>query len=816
MLGLKRVVLLLAAVIGAALCAAADARAQSRVQVVVELDSPALVRAVRESRALSVSARVGRLAVRSPYSVAYLDGVSDQQRTLATQIRTTIPNAQIRWRYGVLVNAVSVVVPAGSTGRLERLPGVRRIYPSVRYHPLLDRSTRQIEANQLWGPTFSTGGNGIKIGIIDDGLDASHPFFNPSGYTAPAGFPKGNTRFTTNKVIVARAFPPPSPKWRNAALPFDPVHSEHATHVAGIAAGNNGTRAVDRTLSGVAPRAYLGNYKVLTIPTAADVGLDGNSAEIAAGIEAAVRDGMDVINLSLGEPEIEPSRDLVVQALNAAAAAGVVPVVAAGNDFGEFGRGSIGSPGSAPRAITVAATLNGSSSLAGFSAGGPTPLSLQAKPDVAAPGQGIASSVPGGWDVFSGTSMAAPHVAGAVALLLQRNPSWTPEQVKSALVTTGRQVAADEGAGGEAPTTREGGGLVTLTRALQPLVFVSPTSLSFGLLSAGGSASRTIALTDAGGGGGAWAATVEAQRGDPRVAVTVPPAATVPGQITVTAAATGAAPEGEQTGFVVLTRGADRRRVPYWLRVTRPALARHRTTPLRRAGTYRGSTAGRPALVGAYRYPEDPRGAGVRVRLDGPEQVFRVRLTRPVANFGVVVLSRARGVAVEARTVAAGDENRQVGYTSLPINLNPYLADFLEPAPVSGAVRPAAGQYDVVFDSPSAAAAGRFTFRFWIGDTRPPTLRLLTQRVARGGTLLVRARDTGSGVDPSTMTASIDGRTVRSRYGNGIVRLATGGLARGRHRLVLQVSDYQETRNQENVPRILPNTRRISATFVVR
>jgi hypothetical protein len=131
-------------------------------------------------------------------------------------------------------------------------------------------------------------------------------------------------------------------------------------------------------------------------------------------------------------------------------------------------------------------------------------------------------------------------------------------------------------------------------------------------------------------------------------------------------------------------------------------------------------------------------------------------------------------------------------------------------------VRPAAGQYDVVFDSPSAAAAGRFTFRFWIGDTRPPTLRLLTQRVARGGTLLVRARDTGSGVDPSTMTASIDGRTVRSRYGNGIVRLATGGLARGRHRLVLQVSDYQETRNQENVPRILPNTRRISATFVVR
>ena len=103
----------------------------------------------------------------------------------------------------------------------------------------------------------------------------------------------------------------------------------------------------------MAPRAYLGNYKVLTVPTVAGVGLNGNSPEIAAGIEAAVRDGMDVINLSLGEPEIEPSRDLVVRALDGAAAAGVVPVVAAGNDYGEFGGGSIASPGSAASAITV-------------------------------------------------------------------------------------------------------------------------------------------------------------------------------------------------------------------------------------------------------------------------------------------------------------------------------------------------------------------------------------------------------------------------------------------------------------------------------
>ena len=102
---------------------------------------------------------------------------------------------------------------------------------------------------------------------------------------------------------------------------FDPVESAHATHVAGIAAGNADTPAPGGVkVSGVAPRAYIGNYKALTVPTDADVGLDGNAPEIVAAIEAAVADGMDVINLSIGEPEIEPSRDIVALALDAAAA----------------------------------------------------------------------------------------------------------------------------------------------------------------------------------------------------------------------------------------------------------------------------------------------------------------------------------------------------------------------------------------------------------------------------------------------------------------------------------------------------------------
>ncbi len=344
------------------------------------------------------------------------------------------------------MNGLAVSVPRGALARLARLPGVSAVYPSLRYHALLDRSPEQIGAPVLWGPDLENAGDGIKIGIIDDGIDQTHPFFRPDGYSMPSGYPKGRVRFTTAKVIVARAFPPAGAKWRYAAVPFDPVNSFHGTHVAGIAAGNHGTLAFSGPerveLSGVAPRAFLGNYKALTYPTESGLGLNGNSPEIVAAIEAAVADGMDVINLSLGEPQVEPDRDAVAKALDNAAAAGVVPVVAAGNEFEELGLGSVGSPGTSREAITVGATTR-NGALAWFSASGPTPLGEELKPDVSAPGVGILSSVPGGgFEEYSGTSMASPHVAGGAALLREAHPDWTVAQIKSSLVLTGTQVRA--------------------------------------------------------------------------------------------------------------------------------------------------------------------------------------------------------------------------------------------------------------------------------------------------------------------------------------------------------------------------------------
>src|SRR4029079_10596316 len=359
------------------------------------------------------------------------------------------------------------VVPRSQLARLSSLPGIDTVYPSVRYRPHPDRSPHQIGRPALSWPGRTDSGQGIKIAIIDEGIDQTHPFFSPAGYTMPAGYPKGQTAYTTAKVIVACAFPPASPTWKHASKPFDPEMSSHGTHVAGIAAGNANTLAQGVRISGVAPRAYLGNYKALTIPTDADVGLDGNSPELVAAIEAAVADGMDVINMSLGEPEIEPSRDIVVKALEAATRAGVVSVVSAGNDFEEFGRGSVGSPAATPSAITVGAvtTTRGGPDdvIASFSSSGPTPQSLQLKPDVSAPGAGILSAAPrSSYATLSGTSMAAPHVSGAVALLLQRHPTWTPAQGKSALALAGDPAYTNDLKSDEVPTLRGGGGVIDL------------------------------------------------------------------------------------------------------------------------------------------------------------------------------------------------------------------------------------------------------------------------------------------------------------------------------------------------------------------
>jgi subtilisin family serine protease len=764
----------------------------------------------------------GRLALRSPRSVSYLRQLNRDQTILAARIEHTVPGAVVRWRYTVVLDGLAVVAPAAAARRIAALPGVAHVYAGVRYRRSLYQSPGVIGAPKVWGPTLATAGDGIKIGVIDDGVDQTHPFLSPAHFTMPAGFPKGDRRYTTAKVIVARSFPPAGADWRYARLPFDPAESEHGTHVAGIAGGDHNVTVAGLDgplkLSGIAPHAYIGNYRVLTIPTSG-FGLDGNSPEIVAGIEQAVRDGMDVINLSLGEPEITPSRDIVVQAIDAAADAGVVPVIAAGNDFDVLGPGSIDSPGSAPKAITAAAATKGGL-IADFSSGGPSPVSLGLKPDVTAPGVSILSSVPrreGLWQYFDGTSMAAPHVAGAAALLLERHPTWTVAQVKSALVLTGSPVKGNTRHRRETPPTREGGGMINLPRADQPLVFARPTSLSFGLLRRGQSSALHVALTDAGGGAGAWSASVHQVSRAPGVALGAA-SVTVPGRLTLRAVVSKRAPVGDASGFVVLAHAGQIRRIPYWLRVTAPRLGLERRRVLRRPGVYRGDTRLGQALVSSYRYPSNPAPLGVLTRLRGPEQVFRFVLRRPLANAGAVILSQGPDVHISPRLVRAGNEDRLTGFTALPLRINPYQSAYYGIEPVVGVFRPNPGRYDLVFDTPSRRRAGAFTFRFWINDTTPPAARLLTRAVSPGERLQLIVADRGSGVDAESMFAVVDGRFRRIDYtaSSGAVQVALPRLRAGRHRLVFTVADNQETKNTEDGHTTLPNTRHLSATFVVR
>jgi subtilisin family serine protease len=786
--------------------------------------------------ALAVAATV--LAVGSPSSplqpgdrtevVALLDApplarapgtdgrIASEQRAFRRDLAVDVPSARIGWRYRLVANGYSLSLPSSDLSRLRALPGVRDVLPAGSYGPRAASSPQQIGAPALWGSTLDTAGQGVKIGIIDSGIDPDHAYFDPTGYTMPAGFPKGQQRFTTAKVIVARVFAPRSGATaQSARLAFSEDDSSHGTHVAGIAAGNADTATGQGRISGVAPRAYLGNYKVF-VETDSGLSPNANSPAIVAAIEAAVSDGMDVINFSGGEPEIEPSRDIVALALDAAAAAGVVPVVAAGNDYNDFGAGSVSSPANSARAISVGAVeiSQATRTHAEFSSVGPTTISLRLKPDVAAPGVDVLSSVSGGgWAALSGTSMAAPHVAGAAALLRQRHPAWTVEQIKSALVQSG--IDSVESRNRTAGPRFQGGGVVALTRADVPLLFAEPTAVSFGLLARGRDATRTVALTDAGGGAGTWQVT-RTVRGQVGAKLSLPATVDVPGALTMAVTVSRASPPGDLDAYVELRRGSDVRRIPVWGRVTADGLARHKTLPLGKPGLYRSTTAGQPATVSRYRYPETPRGVGVNTTLRGPERVFTLHLGRRVANFGVVVTQLGRGSHVEPRVVAGLDENRLTGYAGLPVNHNPYLSEFLQPILAAGALSPARGSYAVVFDSATRGGAGSFTFRFWVNDATPPTLRLTSRAVALGEPLGIAASDAGAGVDAHSIIALVDGRPVRVSSRRGTISVSTSGLSAGTHQLRVRASDYQEAKNTENVARILPNTRTLAVMFKVR
>jgi len=125
--------------------------------------------------------------------------------------------------------------------------------------------------------------------------------------------------------------------------------------------------------------------------------------------------------------------------------------------------------------------------------------------------------------------------------------------------------------------------------------------------------------------------------------------------------------------------------------------------------------------------------------------------------------------------------------------------------------------YDFVFDTPASARPGTFKFRFWIDDTTPPTITLLTRTVTAGKPIRLAVRDLGAGVDRGSMSVSLGGDPAHFSYAHGTLSIRTSKALAGRRvSIVVSAADYQELKNMEDVGPVLPNTRILHAFVTSR
>ena len=362
--------------------------------------------------------------------------------------------ARVRHEFSIVLSGLSATVRPDELEAIRALPNVARVVETRRVRATLASSVAATGADRVW-QSYGTRGAGTVVAVIDTGIDMQHEAFG-------------------QRIIGGWDF-------INGDADADDDNG-HGTHVAGIVAANGGG------LVGVAPDAKLLAYKVL------DHNGSGDSSDLIAAIERALdpngdgdlSDRADVINMSLSGPG--PEDDPLVTAVDRAVAAGSVVVVSAGNTGRYY---DMGIPSAAPAAITVGA-IGRDNALAPFSTRGPTKELLTAKPEIVAQGVDIVSAKrDGGTIAATGTSMAAPHVAGVAALLRAIRPEATPAEIKAAMVSTAVPVADD--------VMAAGAGRLDAHAAAQQSVFPWPAVVSFGRTSgvpAQWTATATVSLTN--------------------------------------------------------------------------------------------------------------------------------------------------------------------------------------------------------------------------------------------------------------------------------------------------------------------------------
>ena len=431
------------------------------------------------------------------------------------------PSLNIMNEYENVFNGLALNISGKEANEIRKISGVKGVYPNLRVNISLTDSVQLINATQVWQLQDDRGqsitGKNISIAIIDTGVDYTHPDLGGcfgTGCKVVGGFDVANSfdinydgdlddcfvenvagEFCENRFWVDKNNDgdyedcyTESAGGNICELDSDPMDDNgHGTHCASIAAGNG-------VLKGVAPDAKIYAYKVLSAEGW------GYSDWIIGGIERAIdpnqdgdfSDRVDVISMSLGG-EGNPD-DPMSQAIDNAVGVGITAVIAAGNSGP--GEKTLASPGTARKAITVGAT-DKSDVIAGFSSRGLVIWEKGSiiKPDVVAPGVNICAAQSSqdklwqmimnyrGIDVhcvdnnhiaISGTSMATPHVAGAAALIKQKHPDWTPEEIKMALRNNAKNLGGS--------ITTQGYGRIDVLKATQlstqpPFAFLETSGL---------------------------------------------------------------------------------------------------------------------------------------------------------------------------------------------------------------------------------------------------------------------------------------------------------------------------------------------------
>lgn len=410
--------------------------------------------------------------------------IAGEQRTARMAVRAA--GGRVLDAVDTVANALLVEMSAEGAAAMERSPGVLRVHPVRMVYARLNRVLPIHKVPEAWARIGGAeqAGKGIKIGILDSGIDQSHPGFQ-SNLTAPSGFPvvspAQNQAFVNGKVIVARSYESIAPAGYGADA------GDHAGH--GTATGYAAAGSRIGTISGVAPGAFLGNYKVLGNNGAGSLDL------VVKAIDDAVKDGMDVLNLSFGsDVAANPDIDIEVKAVEQAVAAGVIVVVAAGNAGPD--ENTIGSPGTAPSAITVGSSSSDRSletnppsaldpnRVSDFSSRGPN-FGAGMKPDLLAVGDNFITAdstlKPDGIGLTAtqGTSFSTPVVSGAAALLKGARPGLGALVYRSMLINSAQKLVYANGE--PAPVRFAGAGRLNVEAALLSTFAVAPTALKFGI-----------------------------------------------------------------------------------------------------------------------------------------------------------------------------------------------------------------------------------------------------------------------------------------------------------------------------------------------